>query len=192
MAIPVYFYRTHTAKVTGSVTRRERCAGCSRIFEYPITRTVRGGGHSPFGLTDAGAAESAQMRGKAKLDRALKEAIEPHHCPFCGVFQPNMVQILRQQHGKHYDPNKYAAERLAVPWHEAWPAASRTNTIECYKRLKEVWPTYSDYADRKIRAIKYPQHIRKLVSLTSSVLFWIVWVAIIAFVIAVSWAWWNL
>src|SRR6266851_5098381 len=63
----LYFYRTYTANASGSRIRRERCTGCSRIFEYRVTREVQGGGHSAFFLNNAGAAASAKMRARANL-----------------------------------------------------------------------------------------------------------------------------
>jgi len=87
-----YFYRTYTATVSGSITRRERCAGCSSVFGYEIRRIAAGGGHSAFWLNNAGAEVSAESRARANLKRALDEAIEPVHRPMCGIFQPNMVR----------------------------------------------------------------------------------------------------
>jgi hypothetical protein len=78
-----------------------------------IWREVQGGGHSAFYLNNAGAEASAQVRARANLTRALDEAIEPVHCPRCGIYQPDMVRILRKQHGKRYEANKYASERIA-------------------------------------------------------------------------------
>jgi hypothetical protein len=109
----LYFYRTYTATVSGSQKRRERCAGCSCVFEYVITREVQGGGHSAFHLNNTGAAESAKTRARANLNRALDEAIEPVHCPTCGIYQPAMVRVLRERHGKQFDPNRYASARIA-------------------------------------------------------------------------------
>jgi hypothetical protein len=167
----VYFWRSYTATVSGSRTRRERCVGCSCVFEYVITREVAGGGHSAFFLNNAGAAASAEMRARANLDRVLNEAIEPVHCPACGIFQPDMVRVLREQHGKRYEPNRYASERIAVPVASAWRAACAANTVEFYTRFMEVWPTYGWYAERQIKEIRYPPHLWKLVS----GLFWTVW-----------------
>jgi hypothetical protein len=173
----LYFYRTYTATASGSVRRRERCVGCSHIFEYVITREVEGGGHSAFFLNNAGGAASAQMRARANLNRALSEAIEPVHCPACGIFQPDMVQVLRQRYGKRYEPNKYASERIAVPMATAWRLAREADSVEAYTKFMEVWPTNSPkrtlrsdhffllqwYARQRIKVLKYPLYLRKIV-----------------------------
>jgi hypothetical protein len=157
-----YFWRTYTATVSGSITRRERCVGCSCVFCYEITRQVVGGGHSAFLLDNSRAAASAEMRARANLDRALNEAIEPVHCPACGIFQPDMVQVLRERRGKRYEPNKYASERVAVPAADAWRAACAVNTVERYTEFREVWPTLSWYAEKQIKDLRYPPHLRDL------------------------------
>ena len=150
----MYFYRTYTTTVSGSRTRRDKCVGCSCVFEYVIQREAAGGGHSGFFLNNAGAAANAKMRAQANLERALNEAIEPVHCPACGIFQPDMVQVLRERRGKQHEPNKYASERIAVPAWDAWQAALAANTVESYARFIEVWPTFRRYAEGQIRQIR--------------------------------------
>jgi hypothetical protein len=156
----LYFYRTYTATASGSITRRERCVGCSRIFEYKITRSVAGGGHSAFMLNNAGAAAIARRRARANLNRALDEAIEPVHCPTCGIYQPAMVGALRERHGIQFDPNKYASERIAGRVSAAWDAACAANTIAAYSKFMEVWPTFDWHAKTRIKGLSYR---RKLV-----------------------------
>jgi hypothetical protein len=184
----VYFWRSYTATASGSTTRRERCIGCSCVFEYTITREAAGGGHSAFFLNNAGAAASAKIRARANLDRALIEAIEPVHCPACGIFQPNMVSVLRERHGKRYEPNKFASERIAIPVADAWQAARAANTIESYTKFIEMWPArqegidvgdfvqqspgmFSWLAKQKLKEMKHPAIFGKL----ASGVLWIVW-----------------
>jgi hypothetical protein len=178
----LYFYRTYTATASGSTTRRERCVGCSRIFEYTIAREVAGGGHSVFMLNNAGAAASAQERARANLVRTLDEAIEPVHCPTCGIFQPKMVQVLRKRHGKHYDPNKYASERIAIPAESAWRTARAVNTKAAYVRFVEVWPTLDWQAKKQIKELRFPPHVRKFVS----GLLWFGWTSLVLFAAGVG------
>lgn len=178
----LYFYRTYTATASGSRRRRERCAGCSRVFEYVVTRQVEGGGHSAFLLNNAGAAANAKMRARENLDRVLNETIEPVHCPTCGIFQTDMVRVLRERHGKRCEPNKYASEQIAVPVASAWRAACAANTVESYTKFKEVWPAHSWHAEQQIKEIKYPLHVRKLVSSFG----WIMWGALFALIVGIS------
>jgi hypothetical protein len=113
---------------------------------------------------------SAESRARANLKRALDEAIEPVHCPACGIFQPNMVRLLRERLGRKYEPNRYASERIAVPAANAWRDACAVNTIQAYNKFIEVWPTHSWHAQERIREIRHPL-LRKV---TSSI-FWIMW-----------------
>lgn len=177
----LYFWRSYTATVSGSTTRHERCVGCSCLFEYEITREAVGGGHSAFLLNNAGAAASAKMRARENLNRALREAIEPVHCPACGIFQPDMARVLREQHAKRCEPNKYASERIAVPVADAWRAACAANTIESYTKFIEVWPTFSWHAEKQIKELRYPPRLRNL----RRGVFWIVWSAVVLLIVAI-------
>lgn len=178
----LYFWRSYTSEVSGSSTRRIRCVGCSRVFEYDITRVAVGGGHSPFLLDTRRAKEDARTRAHANLVQALQEAIEPVHCPVCGIFQPEMLRVLGERYGKRYgklyDPNKYALEQLAISPEEACRVACTTNTVEAYVKFKEVWPALSLYADEQIKEIKYPPRLRKLIAIFGwflwGLLFWLI------------------
>jgi hypothetical protein len=165
-----YFYRTHTSLISGSAKRRERCANCSTVYEYKIERTAKGGGHSPFGLGNDTARLAAKMRAENNLARALEEDIEPVSCPRCGEFQPKMVALLKARHGKLYEPNQYAADRIATPAREAWQIACATNTKGSYKKFKEVWPTLSSYSDARLNQLRFPPLLRKFTSAFSVVL----------------------
>ncbi|MGA8958582.1 MAG: hypothetical protein WB475_00075 [Pseudolabrys sp.] len=170
-----YFGRSYTATRSGSTTREEKCVGCSRVFEYTITRTVEGASASFYFLNNAKAAASAEREAHFALNRALNEG-EPVHCPDCGIYQPDMVRVLREQFGRHFDPNKYASERIAIPVAKAWVAALTADTKDSYIKFKEVWPTYSWYMEaRPKKEIKYPPYLRKL----TSDFFWFLWGAIV-------------
>jgi hypothetical protein len=180
----LYFWRQYEASVSGSTKKRVRCVGCSHVFEYEITRQASGRGDSPFYLSNAEAKANARKRAHANLTRALSEAVEPVHCPFCGMFQPDMVRVLREQHGKCYDPNKYASERIAVPMMQALLAAGAENTVEAYTKFMEVWPTDGWphlYAEEKIKELRYPPYLRWFISH----LWWIVWGAVVLLIIGI-------
>jgi hypothetical protein len=146
-----YFWKSHTATVSGSTTRSVSCVGCSRAYEYSVSRTAVGGGHSPLHLTNASAAEKARQRARDNLSRALMDAIEPVHCPSCGIYQPNMEPLLRKDLGNKYEPNRYAKLRLDLSPEEAWRAACQGNTVKSYINFMEIWPTYSSFAKSKIK-----------------------------------------
>jgi hypothetical protein len=155
-----YLWESRTAAITGSTIRRVRCFKCDTPFEYSVTRTGWGGGHSPFLLTPSRAAADAKRRAYIDLDRELRGSIEAVYCPACGVFQPEMADHLRQRFGGHYDPNKFAAERLEIPFRDAWHRTVNEDSIQSYKHFMEVWPTALTnvaLARARIRYLKHPR-----------------------------------
>ena len=174
-----YFYRTYTAIATGSATKLVHCEGCSYRFEYKLTRDVEGGAHSSFGLNNAGAARTAQKRAQINLMKTLEEAVDPVECPKCGIYQREMVSVLRKEYGSKLEPNQYAIMRTLAPVADAWASACAENTKEAYQKFREVWPTYGRYADQKINEIKYPPLLRNL----SKYGFWLLWAGLILLVI---------
>ena len=43
-------------------------------------------------------------------------------------------------------------------------SACKINTKEAYNRFMEVWPTFDWQAKKQIKELRYPPHVRKLVS----------------------------
>src|SRR5262249_13964688 len=121
----------------------------------------------------AGAEVRAEIHARANLKRALAEAVEPVPCPRCGMIQPNMVEVLRQRYGRGYEPNKYAAERIAIPVATAWRSACEANSVESYSKFMKVWPTHRFDAERRIRDLKYK---------AVAPYFWVVWAALVLFI----------
>jgi len=150
-----YAWTSHTATVTDSTTREVCCFNCHTSFEYQVTRTARGGGHSPFHLRQDRAAEDARRRAYINVALAIRDAIEPVYCPFCGVFQPDMVQELRRTIGTTFDHNKYATERLEIPFHSAWQKAIQEDNPDAYRHFIEVWPSATQAVYAAQERIKY-------------------------------------
>jgi hypothetical protein len=125
-------------------------------------------------MNNTGAAASAKRRAQENLDHALRIAIEPVCCPTCGIYQPDMVQVLRQRHRKGFDPNKYAAARIKYPAPGLWRAACEINTKEAYTNFMAVWPSLDAQAKKQIKELRYPPHVRKLVSSIG----WMLWGAL--------------
>ena len=175
-----YFYRTYTSTVHGSIRKSVVCTCCSNRFYYDVERRGIGGGHSPFFLNDTGAKVGADTRAREDLQKALRDAIEPVSCPVCGVFQEDMVSLLKSRLGGTADPNAFARERTLVPADVVWNAARKANTIEAYERFRIIWPNYAALADERINNIKF-SGLRKL----RSALFWLAWISIILFAVFV-------
>jgi hypothetical protein len=168
-----YIGRTYTITVSGSISRREQCGYCSTTFEYNILRNGMGNGHSPFLLNNSGAKRTAERRARTALDRALAMAVEPVHCPTCGMYQPEMVEELKRRFGVRFDPNEHATERVTIPFHAIWDKTCRANTVEAYERFVRVWPIYIDQAKLHLRELRHPVRRRVL-----RVLSWTVWTAL--------------
>jgi hypothetical protein len=148
-----YIGRTYTMTVSGTVSRRERCCHCSTAFEYEICRNGMGNGHSPFLLLNSGAKQTAERRARKALQRAFVGAVEPVHCPTCGMYQPEMVPELERQFGVRFDPNEYAAERVTIPFNVIWKKTHEADTVEAYERFMRVWPRHADHAKLRLREL---------------------------------------
>ena len=157
--IVLYHGRQYAAD---AIRRREHCVNCGSVYKYLITRTGYGGGNSPFAPSNTRAADTARFRALRNLNRAINEAVETAHCRVCGHYQPETVNVLREQYGKDYEPNDYAAERISTPAEQAWQTARAQDTIEGYNYFKSIWPTRSYFADERIRTLKHPH--RELVA----------------------------
>jgi hypothetical protein len=176
-----YFWREYTATVSGSVRRRVRCVGCSHEYGYDVWRVAAGGGHSPFHLTNATAKLAAKERAHSNLVRTLDEAIEPVFCPVCGIYQPDMVHLLKNRLGPKCEPNKWASLRATIPWETAWREVRAADTIELYERFVEMWPSHGVLAEKRIRELKHPVLRRAL-----SGIFWIVWGSVVMIALTLS------
>jgi hypothetical protein len=152
----VYFWKKHTATVSGETTRREQCEGCGTQFKYTVKRTVSDSAHDPYMLVSEDARRTAKNRARERLKRKLATAVEPVHCPRCGIYQTSMVKFLRRQLGSRYDPNKYARDRITVTDWDAWQAASSANTVSAYTKFLETWPVYRKAAQDRIWPLKHP------------------------------------
>lgn len=180
----LYAYRTYTASVSGDVRQRVRCVECSLEYEYILRRRAYGEGHSAYFLANERASQLAEERARANLLRALDDEIDAVFCPACGIYQPDMVNLLKKQFGSKCDPNKWASMRTTISWPVAWQAVSAADTLEMYTRFCEMWPTHSDLAADRIWELKHPVifKVRRVLAGT----FWILWaVAILVFLILV-------
>lgn len=95
MIIPFVLGQTHTATSRGAVWRSVRCHSCGSEYVYRLKRTSECKGFSFLWLDDEGARNRAAGRAKAVLERSLKEECDPVACPACGMYQPDMVRLLR-------------------------------------------------------------------------------------------------
>ncbi len=168
------FWREHTTTVDETIVRHERCVECGCGFSYRQNVQAIGQGASFYGVANGRAA--AEARARHNLNVAINNSIKPVPCPNCGYYQPRMVEALRNQHGRRCEPNKYAAERIAVPVEEAWHAACTENTKAAYVQFKEVWPHLTWLADKRIRENRFSPRVRRL----ASAAMWIVWSALVA------------
>ena len=157
-----YIGRTYTMTVSGTVSRRERCA---IAFEYEICRDGMGNGHSPFLLFNFGARQTAERRARKALQRAFVGAVEPVHCPTCGMYQPEMVPELERRFGVRFDPNEHAAERVTIPFNVLWK-----KMVETYEQFMRIWPRHADHAKLRLRELRHPVRRKVL-----RVLSWTVW-----------------
>jgi hypothetical protein len=97
-----------------------------------------------------------------------------------------MADHLRQNFGGQYDPNEFAAERLEIPFRDAWRWAVNEDSIQAYKHFMEVWPTAPTNVALARARIKYLKHPRLFECLhkTLPILFKAVWVILVIALLA--------
>lgn len=83
---------TTTYKATGELRcwKQHSCAGCGSLYRYRLSRKIAGTGLSP---------EAAQQALRRMIEIVAKQAVDQRACPYCGLFQPEM---LRSQRGTIY------------------------------------------------------------------------------------------
>ncbi len=93
----IYFGKSYTATVSGSIWKEVTCEGCQGEFVYYMTREARGSGSSPYYLDNDGAATRAQTAAVNALQKALAHDCDVIACPDCGQYQSNMMRKLRRK-----------------------------------------------------------------------------------------------
>jgi hypothetical protein len=98
MSFPWPIFRTHFANAKHSTLKSVVCQHCCHRYAYRMERTASGMAFSPplFG-GDAAEARAAADSVKA-VQRTLEDECDAVPCPQCGAYQPNMVEVLRNQH----------------------------------------------------------------------------------------------
>jgi hypothetical protein len=182
-----YAYRTYTASVSGSARRHVQCVGCSHEYEYTLQRSAYGGGHSAFFLANESASYKAKERARDNLVKALGEGVEAVFCPSCGIYQPEMVRLLKKQLGPKCEPNKWASMRTTIPVQLAWREVQAADTVLMYSRFAEMWPTHSGLVADRIWELKHPTLVKIKRVLNLGI--WFLWGLVVATVVALFVVW---
>jgi hypothetical protein len=72
----------YTARLTARAWKQTTCASCECVYRYRLERTSS---------KTAGRPELAQQQAVNDVEKQLKDAVENHPCPTCGLVQPDMV-----------------------------------------------------------------------------------------------------
>jgi hypothetical protein len=88
----------YTTTVKGEATRLVACEDCSCKFLYTMTREGIGSSDSHLWLRNKKARDEAANDANWDLLQKLSEEIEPAACPRCGVYQSEMVPVMRKRH----------------------------------------------------------------------------------------------
>jgi hypothetical protein len=88
----------YTVLTCGSMLKAVHCEQCGRDFLYDLYRRAEGTGHSLLFLDNAGAQERAATNAELELARKLERGIDPVPCPFCGLYQSDMIPIIRHRY----------------------------------------------------------------------------------------------
>jgi hypothetical protein len=207
----VYFWKRQSATVSDWGWKLVTCAGCGRDYRFLVFRSASAGGHAPSRLNDKAATAGPKKRAKFDARHELSNAIEAVPCPICGAFQPDMVRELRRRHGKRFDPNKRASERVSIPLATAWERARSADTVKSYRHFIETWPVIAKpeilgapipdqvspdtsvyrlncYAAQAITDLRHPRRLLKISKFynklrMSNILVWTLWIAVISTVL---------
>ncbi len=76
---------TYTVRMKASVWKRQTCCACASVFRYRLEREVRA---TEF-------EEALGWTARNRLERALRNGVDPHPCPVCGLLQPDMMGRVR-------------------------------------------------------------------------------------------------
>jgi hypothetical protein len=81
---------TYYCTITFNCWKEHTCVGCKGVYAYKFTRTVKGQGG-----TEAG----AKMAAENSVTNAIKNQVDMHPCPTCGLYQPDMIGSQRATWG---------------------------------------------------------------------------------------------
>jgi len=112
MIIPIPLGENYTATLRGAKWKTVQCFNCSGEYFYHMNRSAKCNGFNPLWLDAEGARNRAYEKAQAALTRALDEECDPISCPACGVYQPDMIRLLRVR--KWTTVNKWARLILLV------------------------------------------------------------------------------
>ncbi|OWK39050.1 hypothetical protein [Fimbriiglobus ruber] len=73
---------TFTVTIRLQCWKEHHCVGCGTAFRYLFAREVKGTG---------GAARTAERSAHTRAARVITKGTDPHPCPTCGRFQPEMI-----------------------------------------------------------------------------------------------------
>ena len=77
------------ATCTGTVLKEAVCEKCGLAYENEMTRSVTKKGFESV--------KSLTKKADAELDRVLAESCDPHPCPGCGTYQPDMIASRKKR-----------------------------------------------------------------------------------------------
>lgn len=86
----------YSATTTSMTLKPVTCQYCGCQFLYQMTREGKGESTSWLWLNNAGAANSASVSAREKLEYKLINEIDAYSCPDCGMYQENMVKKLKE------------------------------------------------------------------------------------------------
>jgi hypothetical protein len=137
-----FFYagRTYTSTASGSKTKIVTCESCRNSFKYEVRGTATGSGHSVYYFDNKGAAERAREKALQDLQASLENRVGIVHCPTCGIFQKNMLPLIRSS--EMLDYNAHAALRVQKSESDLLRETKKAGTIDAYLKFECLapWP----------------------------------------------------
>lgn len=92
--IPIGVRRVATAE--GTCWKFVKCIGCAQDYAYPLSAQTIGVDEDILFLDGEASRKRAQANAQRNLEQMYKNAVLPVPCPHCGLYQPDMVNLLKE------------------------------------------------------------------------------------------------
>jgi len=102
--------KSHSARAAGAIWRTVKCVGCGCEFLYRMQRDAKATKFDVAMMSDDEMTMATSSEAWALLAHRLHAECDAVPCPDCGIYQPDMVAMLR----KRYSRLPYVAGIVAI------------------------------------------------------------------------------
>ena len=89
--------RRHVATLRGAVWKFVNCEHCQKQYAYLLELEATGKDHDLLFLDGEGSAERARAQAAQNFLQQSRNRVRPIPCPYCGFYQAEMAQQLKEE-----------------------------------------------------------------------------------------------